>query len=82
MSLAGKTFNVGDLVRHVRFGPGKIRLDEGETAVVRFNDGLQECDKDKLEAVAAPLQEIFATQWHSPIEGGHARPGRRHRIGE
>ena len=68
MSLAGKTLNVGDLVRHVRFGTGKIRLDEGETAVVRFDDRLQECDKGELEAVAAPLQEIFSTQWHSPIE--------------
>ena len=68
MSLAGKTLTVGDLVRHVRFGAGKIRLDDGETAVVRFNDGLQECDKDKLEAVSAPLQEIFAARWHSPIE--------------
>ena len=68
MSFAGKTLKPGDLVRHVRFGIGKVRLDEGETAVVRFEDGLQECDKGELEAVAAPLQEIFASQWHSPIE--------------
>ena len=68
MSLAGKTLSVGDLVRHVRFGTGKIRLDEGETAIVRFDDGLQECDKGELEAVTAPLQEIFSTQWHSPIK--------------
>jgi SNF2 family DNA or RNA helicase len=68
MSLAGKTLNIGDLVRHVRFGIGKIRLDEGETAIIRFDDGLQECDKRELEAVRAPLQEIFATEWHSPIE--------------
>ena len=68
MSLAGKTLRVGDLVRHFRLGTGKIRLDAGETAVIRFDDGLQECDKDELEAVDGPLQEIFATQWHSPIE--------------
>ena len=68
MSLAGKTLRVGDLVRHFRLGTGKIRLDAGETAVIRFDDGLQECDKDDLEAVDGPLQEIFATQWHSPIE--------------
>ena len=68
MSLAGKTLRAGDLVRHVRLGPGKIRLDAGETAIIRFDDGLQECDKDELEAVDGPLQEIFATQWHSPIE--------------
>lgn len=68
MSLAGKTLNAGDLVRHVRFGRGTIRLDEGQTAVVRFDEGLQECDKGELEAVAAPLQEIFANRWHSPID--------------
>ena len=68
MSLAGKTLNVGAVVRHTRFGTGEIRLDGTETAVVRFEDGLQECDKGELEAVATALQEIFATQWHSPIE--------------
>jgi SNF2 family DNA or RNA helicase len=68
MSLAGKTLNAGDLVRHVRFGNGTVRLDEGETAVVRFDDGLQECDKGELQALAAPLQEVVASRWHSPIE--------------
>ena len=50
MSLAGKTLNPGDRVRHQRFGTGTIRLDEGETAVVRFDDGLQECAKADLIA--------------------------------
>jgi ERCC4-related helicase len=68
MSLAGKPLNSGDLVRHSRFGLGKVRLDEGDTALVRFDDAVQECDKAELEAAAAPLQEIFATKWHSPIE--------------
>src|SRR5688572_14552101 len=68
MSLAGETLNPGDRVRHQRFGTGTIRLDEGETAVVRFDDGLQECAKADLVAVAAPLQEVFASPWRSPIE--------------
>ena len=68
MSLAGTTLNPGDRVRHQRFGTGTIRLDEGETAVVRFDDGLQECAKADLIAVAAPLQEVFASPWRSPIE--------------
>ena len=49
MSLQGKKLNSGDLVRHARFGIGTVRLDEGETAVVRFEDGLQECDKAELD---------------------------------
>jgi superfamily II DNA or RNA helicase len=68
MSLAGQTLKAGDLVRHVRFGNGTVRFDEGETAVVRFDEGLQECDKGELRVLAAPLQEIFALNWHSPIE--------------
>jgi ERCC4-related helicase len=68
MGLQGKKLNPGDLVRHARFGIGSVRLDESQTAVVRFEDGLQECDKAALETVAAPLQEIFAKPWHSPIE--------------
>jgi SNF2 family DNA or RNA helicase len=68
MSLTGKIFKPGDLVRHVRFGTGTVRFDEGETAVVRFDVGLQECDKAELTVVATPIQEIFASRWHSPIE--------------
>jgi ERCC4-related helicase len=68
MSLEGKILSPGDLVRHTRFGIGKVRLDAGETVVVRFEEGLQECEKAALEALAGPLQEIFAAQWHSPIE--------------
>lgn len=68
MGLTGKTLKPGDLVRHDRFGLGTVRLDEGDTAVVRFDDGLQECDKAELASVAAPIQEIFASRWNSPIE--------------
>jgi len=68
MSVEGKKLNPGDLVRHPRFGTGTVRLDAGETALIRFEEGLQECDKAALEALAGPLQEIFSTQWHSPIE--------------
>ena len=68
MGLTGKTLKPGDLVRHDRFGLGTVRLDEGETAVVRFDDGLQECDKAELASVATPIQEIFASRWNSPIE--------------
>src|SRR5262249_14213552 len=41
---------------------------EGQTAVVRFEDGLQECDKAELTTVGTPVQEIFASPWNSPIE--------------
>ena len=68
MNLSGKTLKSGDLVRHSRLGVGKVRFDEGETVLVRFEDAIHECDKAELEAVAAPLQEIFAKKWHSPIE--------------
>jgi superfamily II DNA or RNA helicase len=68
MSLMGKTLTRGDLVRHTRFGIGTVRLDEGETAIVRFDDAVHECDKADLESVATPLQQIFATPWHSPID--------------
>ena len=45
MSLAGKTLNPRDRVRHPRFGTGTIRLDEGETAVVRLAGELQGFEK-------------------------------------
>ena len=40
MNLSGKTLKSGDLVRHSRLGVGKVRFDEGDTALVRFEDAI------------------------------------------
>ncbi len=57
----------GDNVRHRRFGQGVVELDKGETVIVRFTHGIEECEKAELEAISGPIQSIEAGQWHMPL---------------
>ena len=39
------------LVHHPRFGKGRVRDDDGESVVVRFEHGVEECHPDDLESI-------------------------------
>ncbi|MCL4299572.1 MAG: DEAD/DEAH box helicase [Anaerolineae bacterium] len=65
---ASASFTSGDQVFHERFGLGSVRLDDGDTVLVRFEHGIEECIKDDLSQVFTPLQAINLTEWHSPLE--------------
>jgi hypothetical protein len=58
--------NPGDHVEHVKYGTGRVALDNGDTALVRFEHGYEECEKTDLVIRVAPLQAIQARTWHSP----------------
>jgi hypothetical protein len=48
----------GDLVRHQAFGLGEVLLDNGPTAVVRFEARIEECptaDLTKVDSFAVVL---------------------------
>lgn len=62
------TFSPGNLVRHNRFGSGKIEFDKGATALVRFDHGIEEVEKTELSQFASPLQALQKTIWDSPLE--------------
>lgn len=58
------TFARNDTVSHPRFGEGTVIEDGGETVIVRFAGGIQECVKSELtarQALHASLDE-----WHEP----------------
>ena len=38
-------FGVGDQVVSTRFGTGRVEFDKGETVIVRFEHGLEECER-------------------------------------
>ncbi len=45
-------FNRRDSVRHTRFGRGEVVVDQGESVVVRFPHGLEECLASEVEQLA------------------------------
>ncbi|MBE9255567.1 DEAD/DEAH box helicase family protein [Synechocystis salina LEGE 00031] len=61
-------FNCGDRVTHSQFGSGEVRLNEGETVVVRFEHGIEECPKENLTLLQSLEEAIAAPEWHEPLE--------------
>ena len=62
------TYNRGDQVRHARFGSGRVELDAGATAIVRFEHGIEECQKSDLESLATPQQALYKPRWDRPLD--------------
>jgi hypothetical protein len=47
-------FTKDDLVRHPKFGTGRVRVYDGDTTAVRFDHGLEECLTTDLTRLSAP----------------------------
>jgi hypothetical protein len=60
--------NRGNRVTHSQFGIGEVRLDEGETVIVRFEHGIEECPKEDLTLLQSLEEAIAAPEWHEPLE--------------
>jgi len=58
----------GDEVLHVRFGPGTIEFPKGQTAIVRFEHGLEECELATLKKQVSVRAAVESGQWHPPLE--------------
>ena len=53
-------FNRNAAVRHPRFGPGQVMVDQGDSVVVRFEHGIEECLAADLESVAGLAERMAA----------------------
>jgi len=62
------TMNPGDHVESFQFGTGRVEFDKGDTVLVRFDHGIEECVKADLSVRTTPLQAIRTGQWHMPLE--------------
>ncbi|MBI4319208.1 MAG: DEAD/DEAH box helicase family protein [Chloroflexi bacterium] len=62
------SFQRGDHVRSAKFGIGRVEVDTGLTIIVRFQHGIEECQKPSLNRVFTPLQTLELDQWHAPVE--------------
>ncbi len=51
------------LVRHAMFGTGRVRMDDGETVVVRFDGGLEECLAADLKPLRGLEQQLADGQF-------------------
>ena len=67
MSVEEPRLNEGDLVRSQRFGIGHVEFDKGRVVIVRFDHGLEGCEKSSLESIATPLQALADDRWPPPL---------------
>lgn len=58
----------GDSVLHSSYGRGTVLLDQGRTAVIRFEHGIEECDKANLELRQGLLDQLRTGEWGIPLE--------------
>jgi ERCC4-related helicase len=59
-------FQAGDRVRHAGFGDGSVEYDKGVTVLVRFDHGIEECEKAVLVKKTSPLQALEKGAWGNP----------------
>jgi len=62
------TFQPGDEVLHHRHGQGIIEYPKQETAIVRFEHGLEECEFSVLQKQVSLKSAIQQDKWHRQIE--------------
>lgn len=57
-----------DNVFHESYGAGQVIMDNDDSVVVRFETGIQECEKSSLNKRLTPHQAIYNSEWHRPLE--------------
>ncbi len=62
------TFSEGQTVFHSQFGTGHVEFSKGETVIVRFSHGLEECVADSLQAKLGIFEYIQKGEMASPLE--------------
>ncbi|WOD39897.1 DEAD/DEAH box helicase [Nodosilinea sp. E11] len=61
------SFEAGDYISHSLFGLGEVILDRGETVIVRFQQGIQECESSTITPLASLAQTIESGTWQAPL---------------
>lgn len=64
----GLQLSPGDEVVHQRYGPGTVEYPKGETAIVRFEHGLEECGVPDLKKQISLRVALEKNEWHNPLE--------------
>lgn len=56
-----------DRVKHPIFGTGTVEFDKGNTTLVRFEHGIEECEHGSLKRVFSLLQSVDQGAWGDPV---------------
>jgi len=61
-------YSQNDNVHHISYGFGQVIIDNGDSVIVRFYSGIQECEKSSLNKRLTLRQAIYNSDWHRPLE--------------
>ncbi|MBL4941615.1 MAG: DEAD/DEAH box helicase family protein [Colwellia sp.] len=56
-------YQMGTLVYHVRFGSGTVEFNKGKTALVRFENGIEECLTDELVKLRGIREAVVSASY-------------------
>lgn len=57
----------GTRVRNERFGQGTVEFDKGQTTIVRFEHGIEECERGALQIIRSVADSLAAGEWDAPL---------------
>src|SRR5436190_20149860 len=57
----------GTRVRNERFGQGTVEFDKGLTTIVRFEHGIEECERGALQIIRSVADCLATGQWDTPL---------------
>src|SRR5690606_7200230 len=57
-----------DQVHHEQFGLGSVIIDQDVIVIVRFEHGIESCEKAALRQILTPLQAARQPEWLPPLE--------------
>lgn len=60
-------FKENATVRHARFGIGRVRIDDGESILVRFEHGIEECLPGDLELVKGLSERVAEARFDPTV---------------
>ena len=60
-------FETDSIVRHARFGQGQVVVDDGQSVVVRFDHGIEECLAVDLELLDGVRERAAATRFDPAV---------------
>ena len=65
---AAVALRTNDVVIHEELGRGTVEMDRGVTVIVRFDSGIEECEKSELKPGRQVGQSIIQGDWSPPID--------------